>query len=136
MVAPNHDRRLQFALGHQVIQRHAEFVPLSISQPADSRWQTLKLHMFLCQRDPSPQMLVLGKHFQYQLVRSRDVRWLTGKRRPAEWPLALAKERPDIRRHEPREIVRVLHALFERACPDVVAVIERYRPQLLQREHP
>ena len=135
MIPAHHHGRLDFAFRHQVVERQAKFVALAVAQPANSRRQTLKFDAFLRQLDPASQMFVLREHLQHQSIRPRNIGSLSGKRRPAERSLAFAEQRPDICRHKAGEVVGVLHALFERKCSNVVAVIERHRAQLLQIEH-
>ena len=80
-------------------------------------------------------MLVLGEHFQHQLIRSCDIRSLSRKRRPAKRSFALAKQRPNVGGHKSRKVVGVLHALLKRKRPNIVSVIKRHRAQLLQIQH-
>src|SRR5713101_546132 len=108
MVAPDHDGRLQFALGHQGIKRQAKLVPFAVAEPADARRQALKFHSLLRQLDPASEMLILRKHLQHQLICPRDIRSLARERRPAERAFAFAKERPNVRWHKSREVVSVL----------------------------
>src|ERR1700683_2492448 len=43
MIAANHDRRFDLPLLHQIVYREAELRALAVSQPADTRRQSLKL---------------------------------------------------------------------------------------------
>src|SRR5208282_6428949 len=113
MISPHHYRRFQLAARDQFVEREAEFVSLAVAQPANPRWQPLKLHAFLRQLDPARQVLVLRKHFEDELVRTRDVRSFAGKCCPAERPFAFAKKRPDINRDKSRKVVGVLDAVLE-----------------------
>src|SRR5580693_6583618 len=130
MIPANHDRSLQFTPRNQVVQPQTKFVALAIPQPANPRWQSLKLHALLSQFNPSRQMLVLGEHFEYQPIGTRDVRRLSRKRRPPKRSFAFAEQRANVRRHKPREVISVLHALLKRECPNVVSIVERHRPKL------
>ncbi len=135
MVAPHHHRSLYLAFCHQIVHRQPELVALPIAQPADARRQPLKFHALLRQFNPAIQMLVLRKHFQHELVRSRNVRSFARKSRPPERSFALAKQRPDVCRYKSRKVVSVLHALFERKRSNVVPIIKRHRAQFLQFQH-
>ena len=70
-----------------------------------------------------------GNVLQHRVVRDRQVCRVAGEGRPAERPLALAEERPDVRGHEAGEGERVLHTGLPRLGADVVAVVERQRPR-------
>src|SRR5579862_1187650 len=135
MVASNYDRRLQFASRDQIIKRQPKLVALTITQPADSRRQSLKFHPLLRQLDPAREDFVVWKHFQHELIRAMDIRRLSRKRRPAKRPAPFAEERPNICRNEAGEIVSVLNALLISKRPNVIAVIERYGAKFLQRQH-
>jgi hypothetical protein len=54
---------------------------------------------------------------------------------PAERALALAEQRPDVGRHEAREVEGVLHALVEGHLADVVAVVDGRDAHGLEVEH-
>src|ERR1035437_8663132 len=43
VIAPNHDRSLDRTFLHQLVDGEAKPRPLAISQPADSRWESLEL---------------------------------------------------------------------------------------------
>src|SRR5262249_10021175 len=131
MIASDHDRSFQFTLCYQLVQRESELVAFSVSQPTDTRWQPLKFHALLCQRDPAAQMLILRKQIEYQLIGAGNVRGLAGKRRPAKRPFAFAEQWPDIRRHKSGKVVGVLQSLLIREVPNVVAVVNLPRTQLL-----
>src|SRR5271166_1700994 len=135
MIAAHYDGALQFAVSHKVVQRQSEFVAFAITQPADPRWQPLEFHLLLRQGNPPFKVLVLREHFQHKPVSSRDVGCLSGKGRPAEWPFALAEERPNVGRHKSWEIISVLYACLERERPNIVAIIKCHRAELLQVQH-
>src|SRR5262247_3662105 len=107
MVATHDDGCLQLSLCHQPVQSQAKLVALSISQPADTRRQSLKFHALLRQRDPAAQMFVLREQFEHELIGSGNIRWFTGQRSPAKWSLARTEQRTYVRRHETGEVVGV-----------------------------
>src|SRR5437660_7996328 len=104
MVAPNHNRSLQLATLHRIVQSQSELRPLAITQPTDSRGQSLEPNPCPRQIDPPGQRLVLRKHVQHHLVSLVDIARLSRQRYPPKRPLALAEQRTDIRRHEPRKV--------------------------------
>src|SRR5580704_10651850 len=124
MIATHDNRRLYFSPRDQFIQREAEFVALAVTQPANPRRQSLKLHTFLRQLDPARQMFIVRKHFEDKLVRPRDVRSFAGKRCPAKRPFPFAKKWSDIRRNKSRKVISILYAVFERERSDIVTVIK------------
>ena len=66
-----------------------------------------------------------------------DVLGIARQRDPAERPLALAEERPDVRGHEAGEVERVRDAFVLRDLADVVAVVDgRARPAPGSRASP
>ena len=135
MIAANHNGRFQFASSDQIVQRQPKFVALAVSQPANARRQSLKSHALLRQLYPAAQMLIVRKHLQHQLIGARNVGSFAGQRRPAKRSLAFAKQRPNIRGHKSRKVVRVFQALFKRKRSDVISVVESNRAQLLQIQH-
>ena len=135
MVAANHDGSFQFAARHQIIQREAEFVALSVAQPADARRQSLESDALLRQMNPACENFVVRKHVEDELVRAINIRGLAGKRGPAKRPASFAEKRADVGGNEPGKIVSVLYALLESEGPNVIPVIERDRSQLLQGQH-
>src|SRR6266852_2116518 len=112
MVAADHNRCFQFALGHQIVQCQPEFVAFAVSQPTDPRRQALEFHLLLRHLDPALQVLIFREHFENQLVCPGDVRCFAGKRRPAEGAFAFAKERANISGYETMKSVARLTA-----CP-------------------
>ena len=57
------------------------------------------------------------------------------QRHPAERPLAVAEQRPDVGRHEAGEVEGVLHAVVEGHLADVVAVVDGRDAHRLEVEH-
>ena len=75
---------------------------------------------FLRGPDPPVQVVVAGEQRQNRLVGGADVGRVAGQRRPAERPLPLREQRPDVRGHEPGERERPP----EPAQPRLASLIE------------
>ena len=110
-------------------------MPLAQAQPADARRQALERDALARHVEPAVQMRVVGEELLHLAVGRVDVLRVARQRDPAERPLALAEQRPDVRRHEAREGERVGHALVERDLADVVAVVERRHALRVEGEH-
>src|SRR6185295_13699362 len=100
MIAPNGDRRRDFSRGDEVVDGEAEFCAVGLAQPADTSRQPLKLDPLLRERDPAPQVIVVRKKLQRQVVDALDVVRFTGKGDPAERSFPLAEQWPDVFRHK------------------------------------
>ena len=135
MVAADDDRRRDGAGSNKLVERGAGPGALPVAEPADPGRQALERYPRLGHRDPSLKRFVLGEQLQDRPIRGQDVRRIAGERGPAERALALAKERPDERRHEPREVEGAGHPGLLRLGPDVVAVVEGDGAGLLERQH-
>src|SRR6266480_249778 len=61
MIAPNHNRRFDFAALHQFVHGHTELGAIAVTEPADPRRQSLKLNSFTGELHPAGERLVLGK---------------------------------------------------------------------------
>src|SRR6202030_4268133 len=70
-----------------------------------------------------------------EVVRAPDVVRISGECDPAEGSLPLAEQRPDVLRHESRNVERVRQTGIVRNSADVVAVVERDSATLLQLQH-
>ena len=99
-------------------------VALAVPQPADPRRQPLERHALTGHRDPPAQPLVVGEQLEDRPVGRGDVGRVAGERRPAERPLALAEQRPDVRRHEAREVEGPVEPALAGLVADRVAVVE------------
>jgi hypothetical protein len=100
----------------------------------DARRQTLERDAFACQMDPPDQRLVVREHLERRFVGDADVLRVAGERRPAERSAPFTEQRPDVLGDEAGNVERVGDARLARLRPDVVAVVERNRAALLQRE--
>src|SRR6478609_82507 len=85
--------------------------------------------------DPLVQAVVVGEEVEHGLVRGRDVARVARERSPAERTLALAEERTDVGRHEPREVERPVVAAEPGLVADRVAVVEDLGAGVLELDH-
>ena len=76
-----------------------------------------------------------GEQLEDRLVGRGDVGGVAGERRPAERALALAEQRPDVRRHEARELEGPVVAALARLVADRVAVVEDLGALVLELDH-
>src|SRR5438132_14418073 len=102
MVAPDDHGRPDLTALHEVVQRAAEAGALPLPQPADTGGQPLERDALLRQRDPAPQVLVLGKQLEHEAIGAVQVSDVARQRYPPERTLPLAEQRPDVLRHEAR----------------------------------
>ena len=135
MIAANDDRRLETPLAHQLVEPQPEARAFAVAEPQDPRRQPLEGNARPRQLDPARQRFVVPKQFQCGLVRDADVLRVAGQRRPSERTLAFAKQRPDVFRHEARNVERFGHAGLPRLGAEVIAVVERHRTTRSQHEH-
>ena len=91
MIAPDHDRCLDFAALHQLVHRDAKLSAFAVTEPANSRGQSLKLNPLLSELHPARQRLVFRKQFEREFVCARDVAGITAQRHPAKRAAPLAK---------------------------------------------
>ena len=79
-------------------------MPVAQADPADARGQALKLDALARHVEPAVQVRVVGEQLLHLGVGLVDVLGIARQRRPAERPDAAAEQRPDIGRHEAREV--------------------------------
>ena len=135
VVAADHDRRLQLTGAHHLVELQPGQVALAVPQPADARRQSLELHALPRHGDPLPEPLVVGEELEDRPVGRGDVGRIARERSPAERPLALAEQRPDVRRDEAGELERPVVAALARLVADRVAVVEDLGPGVLELHH-
>ncbi|GAA3678162.1 hypothetical protein GCM10022203_09960 [Micrococcus yunnanensis] len=135
MVAADHDRRLDLALGHELVEEQAGLVALAVAQPADAGRQALELHELGGAVEPAVQVLVLGEQLLQGLVGHADVLRVAGERGPAERAEALAEQRADVGRDEARELERAGVAGLAGLVADGVAVVEHLGADVLEADH-
>ena len=103
MIAADHDRRLEFALGDHLVEGEAEPVAVAQAHPADARRQALEGDALARHIQPVVQVRVAGGQFAYLGVGPVDILGIAGQRRPAERTDAAEEQRADIGRHETGE---------------------------------
>ena len=104
MVAADHDRRLQFARRHHLVEGQAEPVALPEPDPADPRRQALEGDPLARHVEPAVEVRIVGDQLLHLGVGLVDVLGIARQRAPAERADAAAEERPDISRHEAGKI--------------------------------
>ena len=135
MVAADDDGGLYRAAGHQFVEAQSGQVALAIPQPADARRETLEVDALLSHANPAPQVGVVGEQLQDRLIRHADILRVAAEGHPAERPLALAEQRPDVGGHEAGVAEGVAHAGVERPLAQVVAVVEDDGTAPLELDH-
>ena len=73
MITPNHDRCLELALAHHLVEGEPEAVTITEPHPADARRQSLEADLLPGQPDPVAERFILGKHLQHQIVGGGNV---------------------------------------------------------------
>src|SRR5690348_2620024 len=135
MVAADNDRRRNLTLGHQIVDRDSELRAVGLTEPADSRWKSLKFYFLLSERDPALEMLVVGEKLEHERIRSRDIFGIAGKSNPTKWSFSFAEQRANVLRNETGDVESIPETGIERDSADVVSVIERDRAALLHLQH-
>src|SRR3569832_1682762 len=135
MIAPDRDRRLEIATLDKIIDRLAHLGTLAVTEPADTRRQSLKVHTIARQTQPAIQRAIVRKHLQREIVSLANVLWITRQRHPAKRSFPFAEERANVLRHEARYLKCILATRVEREIANVVAVIDSDRSHALQRDH-
>ena len=125
MIAADHDRRLDAALAHQLVDAQAEARALAVAEPQDPRRQSLERDALA--REPDPPAPATRRDANISSAASSVTRMSSGiarQRGPAERSLAFAEQRPDVLGHEAGNVERVGDAGLLRLRADVVAVVE------------
>src|ERR1700733_2049838 len=135
MIAADDDGSFQFAARDEIIYGETKFIAFTVTEPADTRGQTLKLHALLRELDPARERFVMRKHFQDELIGAMNVGRLAGKSGPAEGAASLAKKRTNVGGYEAGEIISVGDAALECESANVVAVVECDGAKFLQIQH-
>ena len=135
VIAADHDRRLELARAHHLVEREAREVTLAEPDPADARRQPLEFDAPGGHVEPPVEQPVLGKKLTHLRVGPGDVFGVAGERRPAERAPADAEQRPHVGRNETGKVERVLHAGVFRLLADVVAVVHARNAERLEAEH-
>ena len=115
-------------LRDHLVEGQPQAMPLSQADPADARRQALEMNLRARHVEPVMQMRIVGNQFLDLGVGLVDVLRVARERHPAERSDAAAEQRPDVLRHEAREIEGSRDARIERDLADVVAVVEYRQP--------
>src|SRR6185369_17386574 len=68
MIAADHDRRLEFAVAHHLVEREAELVALAETDPADARRQALEADALFGHVEPVVQVWIVRNELFYLFV--------------------------------------------------------------------
>src|SRR5205807_8146176 len=98
--------------------------PFAITEPADTRGQSLKVDPLFRQFHPPCKGFVLGKKVEREFIGAGDISRVATQRDPAKGTFPFAEKRPDVFRDEPRNVESVLDASFFCLRPNVVPVIK------------
>src|ERR1700680_141767 len=101
---PHHNRIFDFAFLDQVVYRESKLRALSVSEPADTRGQTLKLDSLAREINPAAENAIVREQFEHEIVGHMNVRRLARQRDPPERPAAFAKQWTNICRHKSGEV--------------------------------
>src|SRR5204862_3888610 len=105
------------------------------AEPADPRRQALEGDPLAGEPDPTPERLVVSELLEDGAVGGGDIRGLARQRRPAEWTLALAEERPDVGGDEAGVVEGALKPPELRLGAEAVAVVEDLGAGVLVGDH-
>src|SRR6266513_976580 len=131
MIAPDHNRRLEFSIFDQVVHSHSKLGTVAIAEPANSRRQTLKLNALPREFHPARQSFIFWKQLQGKPIGSSDIFGVAAQRHPTKGSTAFTKKRTNVLRNKPWNVERVCDAGLLGLRPDVVSVIESHRALLL-----
>src|SRR3954452_5449932 len=123
MIAPDRDRRFQIAALHEIVDRLAHLGAFAITEPADARRQSLKLHSIARETQPAIQRPIFGKHLQREIVSLANVLRIARQRHPAKRSFPFTEERANVLGYEARYLKRILTARIERLLTNVIAVV-------------
>ena len=120
---------------HQVVEALGGDVALAEAQPADAGRQPLEPDPLRRQLEPALEQGVVGEGVADGGVGGGDVGRVAGERDPAERPLALAEQRPQVGGHEPRVGEGVGEPTGQRLAPQVVPVVEHLGTGTEEADH-
>src|ERR1700730_10349209 len=107
-------------------------MPLSQTDPANARRQSLEVNLRARHVEPVMQMRIVRDQLLDLRVGFVDVFGISGQCGPAKWTYTAAEKRSDVFGHETGEIEGTADAGVERHLPDIVAVIEDRQTHGLQ----
>src|SRR5262245_2648005 len=113
MITADHDRRLELALLHHLVESEAQAMALAEADPADACRQALESDALLGHVEPVVEMRIVGDQLLHALIGLVDVLRIAGKRGPAEGTDAAAEQGTDIGRNETWESEGVLETHVE-----------------------
>ena len=135
MVAPDHDRCLEFAAAHHGVEGQAGQVALAQADPADACRQALEADALARHIEPAVQVCVIGEKLFHLGVGLADVLRVAAERHPAEWPDAAAEQRTHIGGYKAGVVKGVGHPKIFRHLAQVVAVVDRGDAHGMKVEH-
>src|SRR6185369_16159464 len=135
MIAPDRNWRFEIATLDEIVDRLAHLGTLAVTEPADTRRQSLEVNAIARQPQPEIQRAIVRKHLEGEIVGLANVSRIARQRNPAKRSFAFAEKRANVLGHETRYLKRILATRIKRLLANVVAVIESDRARTLQREH-
>src|SRR5208282_4977233 len=104
------------------------------AHPANAGRQSLKLNPRTRHVEPLVQMRIIRNQFFDLRVGLVNIFRVSRERGPAEWSDAAAEQRPDVLRHETRDIERTSDAGIMGDLPQIVAVVEYRQAHRLEAQ--
>ena len=135
MVAADHDRGFQRAIGNHFVECQSGLVSFIVSKPANAGWQALEGDLLFGHLQPAVQVLIFREELHQLFISLVNIFRVTRKRHPAEGPLAFAEERANISRNKAGEVEGFLNALVISPLANIVAVIKSDRARFLHADH-
>ena len=135
MVATDDDGRFQLSALDHLVERDAGTMALAQANPANARGQALEGDAIGGHIEPAMQVFVSGEQLLHSGISLANVFGVATQRDPSERALALAEKRANVRRHEAREVERVLYTVVECDLADVIAIVHRGHANCLEVEH-
>src|ERR1051326_1242507 len=112
MISSNYNGSFHFSVSYQFIKCKSGFLAFTLSQPADTRRQSLEGTFLLRQFEPALQRLIVRKHIGNDLISDGNIMRVAAECGPAEGTFAFAKKRTNIGRHKAGEIKCILQSFF------------------------
>src|SRR5262249_53194140 len=135
MIASDHDRRTDFAFLHKMVDAFTEFGAFAITEPANSRRQSLECNAIGCETNPARKTFVFWKRFQDGAIGAMNIFWIAGQCDPAKWSLPFTEQRADVGNYETWKIKCIRHAVLVRLSAKVVPVIKNDCAPFLHIQH-
>ena len=140
VVAAEGDRCADPPVGDGLVDGKGQGRAFPVSEPAGPGGQALGGDMAARQVDPPGDLGTFGEHRRRQVVDHREVVVVAGENHPPEGTDAAAEQRSQVALHETGDLREnpLLLGLAEDVGglhPEVVAVLEHHRSEVLQGEH-